>query len=849
MDYEKELEKIVKDFQSSFNFYILKNNYEFSDSAKEFLDKYLSIKNHLYKDDKTKCLELKELFESTMETTLKTVRTITEINKLWKPDYSNIDSEMVDRAKTVCESIQNLFEDKKCRKVISNIDLYNLYGSYYQLSSGIKNGLVTEDEINKIEGNLKPIIDKIWEVSLTNVRDFNLGDEFKFIVHNISNDEMNGKKLGNNGQKTRLSTSLISDKEMGLFGYYKYGFILPYESNVITSGFSDLDSYETNFGEKLCLNKTNSSLITPDTLANEAANKNIRINGSLLNYDKGSSYNEILLDSSKGLNPSAVYCITYGEKELNRNYRQAKKLAEEYGLPLIDIDISLYRTKNNIGTILTDEEPLTINEQNEFARNFLEQFYNNKSYSSENIKTLIDSDLELYQDMIVDIFLTQKKENNVDLNNLFTLYENAKKDRKHESEKYNTYLNEIEDLKEVLSNYNQAINLCTDDISKDKIIKTTEPILHRLKQLNILIGDTSHIGISNEHYTAQGNPLVQDFKDNFSPFKFETFEFNGERIEIICGHKSKHELDAERQKLLEQIDLSNDPMEKRKYHAKRVIETWMNGFITNAVNIDIASYDKKVPELEQMKEDSKNYIEVISTEKKLSDYEQLLEAKEELLTQIKLLEDSKKIYDGKSSLEHIEELQSEFLKNNDSRNAILHGYDDQMLRLKQRQEELLREKEAFEKKSSLVKFFTSKKNKQNDQYLSNINKQIDTLTNDINNVKSSIEFEKNRLVQLENNLLETYGLDGMNLDDYKQRLSIVMNDIENLTDTFKQLELKDKLKEIEEQLSKINVSKEQSIAIQNNLIAKKTNVNPSIIIPTIDDTHHKIDDDIRTRGK
>lgn len=849
MDYEKELEKIVKDFQSSFNFYILKNNYEFSDSAKEFLDKYLSIKNHPYKDDKIKCLELKELLESKMEATLKTVRTITEINKLWKPDYSNMDSEMVDRAKIVCESIQNLFEYKKCRKAISNIDLYNLYGSYYQLSNGIKNGSITEDEINKIEGSLKPIIDKIWEVSLTNVQDFNLGDEFKFIVHNISNDEMNGKTLGNNGEKTRLSTSLISDKEMGLFGYYKYGFILPYESNVITSGFSDLDSYETNFGEKLCLNKTNSLLITPDTLANEAANKNIRINGSLLNYDKGSSYNEILLDSSKGLNPSAVYCITYGEKELNRNYRQSKKLAEEYGLPLIDIDLTLYRTKNNTGTILTDVEPLTIKEQKEFARNFLEQYYNNKNYSSENAKKLIDSDLELYQDMIVDIFLTQKKENNVDLNNLFTLYENAKKDRKHDSEKYNTYLNEIIALKEVLFNYNQAINICTDDISKDKIIKTTEPILHRLKQLNILIGDTSHVGLSHENYVFQSNPLVKDFKENFSPYKKEVIEFNGEKIEVITGHKSKQELEAERQKLLEQIDLSNDPMEKRKYHAKRVIETWMNGFITNAVNIEITSYDKKIPELEQMKEDSKNYIEVISTEKKLSDYEQLLEAKEELLTQIKLLEDSKKIYDGKSSLEHIEELQSEFLKNNDSRNAILHGYDDQMLRLKQRQEELLREKEAFEKKSSFVKFFASKKNKQNDQYLSNINKQIDTLTNDINNVKSSIEFEKNRLVQLENNLLETYGLDGMNLDDYKQRLSMVMNDIENLTDTFKQLELKDKLKEIEEQLSKINISKEQSIAIQNNLIAKKTSVNPSIIIPTIDDTHHKIDDDIRTRGK
>ena len=178
MDYEKELEKIIKDFQSSFNFYILKNNYEFSDSAKEFLDKYLSIKNHMWWNNETKYANLSELLKGSMEATLTTTRSIDKINNLWKPDFNSIkqDTEYYKadvslRSKTVCEAIQQLFENLEIRKKLSNVELYNLYGSYYQISNHIKNKTLTDEILIEIETKLRPISDKIGSI-INSISDF-----------------------------------------------------------------------------------------------------------------------------------------------------------------------------------------------------------------------------------------------------------------------------------------------------------------------------------------------------------------------------------------------------------------------------------------------------------------------------------------------------------------------------------------------------------------------------------------------------------------------------------------------------------------------------------------------------
>ena len=76
----QELQNLVNQFESSFNFYILRNNYGSSSASNEFIDRYLAIKNHMWWNDETKYANLSELLKESMEATLTTTRSIDKIN-------------------------------------------------------------------------------------------------------------------------------------------------------------------------------------------------------------------------------------------------------------------------------------------------------------------------------------------------------------------------------------------------------------------------------------------------------------------------------------------------------------------------------------------------------------------------------------------------------------------------------------------------------------------------------------------------------------------------------------------------------------------------------------------------
>ena len=658
----QELQNLVNQFESSFNFYTLKNNYGFSSSAKEFLDKYLEIKNHIYLDDKVKYNYLSDLLKDSMNVTLATMQSIKEINYLWKPNFNNVQksdeyykADLSQRSKTVCEAIQQLFENPEIRKNLSNEDLYNLYSSYYQISNYIKNNALTNEILVNIETKLQYISNKIWTSSITSPENYKSGEPFMFIVHNVSKTDM--ETVNHITRSSRISTSLITDKEMGVYGAHKYGFIYPNDSKIVTAGYKDLYSYETKEEGEFCQNSNNSMLIPPQAIENYSANLCMQENGKKLNNDKANIYNEVLLDSTNGLKPVGIYCITFGEKELSYDYESAKKLAEQTGLPLIDIDISIYRTKENQGTYLTDEEALSIKEQKTFAETFLKQYYRSKNYDLETSQNFVETDLILYQDMIIDIFLNEKKNNNINKENLFKIFEEKKQSRKKKAENYNTYINEISYLKESLDNFKQALSNCDNEEIRKAIIEQSNTIVKRMKALNKVIENTNDIGLSDDNLIYQSNSVSKEIIGNFTPFNTEIVEFNGEKIAVITGYKSKQELEQTKQEMLNQVDMSHDPMQKRLDHAKRVIEVKFNAYETNSVNIDLSAYRQETPELKQLKNVSKSFVDISSLDKNINKYNELLALQHQLRNEIQILSDNRKIYNGASSIKWIEQYQ------------------------------------------------------------------------------------------------------------------------------------------------------------------------------------------------
>lgn len=828
----QELQTLVNQFESSFNFYILKNNYGFSSDAKEFLDKYLEIKNHMYLDDKAKYNYLSNLLKDNMNVTLVTMQSIKKINYLWKPDFDNVKksdeyykADLSQRSKIVCEAIQQIFENPEIRKNLSNADLYNLYGSYYQISNYIKSNALTDEVLLNIETKLQYISNKIWASFITNPDNYKSGEPFMFIVHNVSKTDMETTDINEHITRSgRVSASLITDKEMGVYGAHKYGFIYPNDSKIVTAGYKDLYSYETKEEGIFYQNSNNSMLITPQAMENYSTNLCIQENGKKLNNDNANIYNEVLLDSTNGLKPVGIYCITFGEKELSYDYESAKKLAEQTGLPLIDIDISLYRTKGNQGTYLTDEEALSVKEQKAFAENFLKQYYKSKNYDLETSQNFVEIDLGLYQDMIIDIFLSKKKNNNINKENLFKKFEEKKQLRKNKAENYNTYINEMSDLKESLDNFKQALSNCDNEEIRRSIIEQSNKIIKRMESLNKLIKNTNSIGLSEDNLIYQSNPVSKEIIGNFTPFNTETVEFNGEKITVITGYKSKQELEQTKQEMLNKVDLSHDPMQKRLDHAKRVIEVKLNAYETNSVNIGLSAYKQETPELEQLKTVSKEFVDISVLDKNINKYDELVELQHQLTSEIQILSDNRKIYDGASSIEWVEQHQKESATKIDTYKNSISSSEQELILLRQRQDQLLEEKAELDKKGFFGKMIANKKINENADELSDLKRKIERLEHEISLTEDEMKFEKENVKQITDNFLSNFGLNGMTLEDYKKRLEAIVPNAEQLTDLFMQKELEEKLRIVEQKISEMQIDKQKEQQMRQALEQKKAEV-------------------------
>lgn len=831
MDYKIELEKIKNEFENSFNFYVLKNNYGFSGVAKEFLDEYKSIKNNMWYDDVNKYKKLKEHLDKINDVTLLVMQDIKKINSLWEPDFESLkgnatfyEADLSKRCKAVCDSLKELFENASIRKQLTNANLYNLYVSYYQISNAARNRTLTNDMLIEIENKFKNITDMVWNNSITNPKNYVPGEPFMFIVHNFSKTIVtNSTKINEqSGRNGRISTSLITDKEMGVFGNNKYGFVYSDISKIVTAGKRDLYSYETEKEGKFMQNSDNSSLITPQEIEAYCVNKCVEENGQTLSSDSSNIYNEILLNS-EGLSPSAVYCITFGEKDLSDDYRNAKALAENVGLPLIEIDISLYRTKNNQGTYLTDRDPLTPKEQSIFVESFLKQYYSNRGINLELSQRLIESDINLYKDIIIDLFLEAKR-NDIDINkdSLFDEFTKRKENQKNKADKFNEYIGESKQIIKAVKNLNEALTTCSDEDIRKQIEQELSQLVSRLKSLNKLAENSSDLGLSNENSIYQSNKLSDEIMGTFSPYITESITIGDEKIDVILGYKLAEEIEKEKNKMFESLkDKTN--VDERINHAKKVIETKCDGYKANSLQSHIQLYERKREDLDMVVDKSQNYLDIATLDKKTSEQEQLFQTEQQLNVELSNIQENLDLLRYVDTIKHVEELKKKSETKIASLNGEIKRCEENIRDLNSTKTDLQYEKSKLEK-GFMAKIINSEKINELERRIQEIEFQVEKLERTIDISKTSIQSEREIVSSMmeNNSTLKDLKEKGLTLESALEKISNIEPNSDQLF--HQQTILESKLSVVENQLKNVNADYQKHQEDKKVLEEKKQQV-------------------------
>ena len=242
---------------------------------------------------------------------------------------------------------------------------------------------------NKIVSNTENIEFKIFKSELTDVNKYQKGENFNFLVHAVTNGY---NRLEKNSSIT--STSLISEDNIGLFinedNVNSYGYIFDIDlDNIVVSSNADIFSeikveydniefskifekyysyndFEVKISPIFSHGIASISKIIPISYMKKInTDECIKINGEKLNYDVEEIYNEIVVLNNSFLVKKAVFVRTNGDKSISVDYKEAKELSEKLNLPLIEIDLSLYREKNNL-------DILTKKEEKKILRRFLE---------------------------------------------------------------------------------------------------------------------------------------------------------------------------------------------------------------------------------------------------------------------------------------------------------------------------------------------------------------------------------------------------------------------------------------------------------------------------------------------
>ncbi len=323
-----------------------KENDEFEDLIKEVYSKYDSIpkpqefEEYGFYDRAYNDMELDEIY-SNMQIAFE----VTEMDAMY---YG-------------CRDLRNI-----AKSAINSIDGIEKYKIELQQGEKEELQLIQEELKNLLSEkttNIQAIRDRverynehattIWNDYLTDI-DNEEESPYRWVVHNLTKGELKG-----NFRNKYMSTSLMTNNEMGRFGSAEYGLIIE-PKHIVSASYKDTYTFNTRDDEENLFN-IRPPIMLPQEVEDMCIKQTIEENGEMLNYDKTPIYSEVVVDEYE---IKGVYYVSYGEHELAKDYERAKKVAEERGLPLVERDISKYRAEHGL-------EPMTEKAKKNFCRNIL----------------------------------------------------------------------------------------------------------------------------------------------------------------------------------------------------------------------------------------------------------------------------------------------------------------------------------------------------------------------------------------------------------------------------------------------------------------------------------------------
>ena len=331
----------------------------------EELDEYLKFRSSEVKKilhDKASSKEeraLEYIFEDVSINRIKqTIYDVKYIKRFYFKYFSEFELSELNQVKNEIEKIDNIidniiklrkekFYEMRLKKNLNikdikdclysdNIEYRKLYNQYYIF--------------RRLEEKVKKYTLRIWKNELTDYKKYKKGKRFCLLVHSIT---YHGKVTKDNiGERPIISTSLITNRHIQVYRK-KFGFIYDISiNNLLLFGTGDCQSgadsgilSKINPIEYEKIDNKNyftyfsfdaSKTHTPKQLEEYLIKKSEQ-------DEENKIYNEIVLKNTEDTRPCAIFFITYGDKYFNSDYEEAKKLAKEFNLEIVEINLSYYK--------------------------------------------------------------------------------------------------------------------------------------------------------------------------------------------------------------------------------------------------------------------------------------------------------------------------------------------------------------------------------------------------------------------------------------------------------------------------------------------------------------------------